>query len=224
MKNKYVKRSKISEAKFRKIIMCFAMELDAQQIAALTSLNRNTINRYVGRIRSRMVDLCARQTDRKWRCGQAGPDGFAAAAVTTASPATDDILPVFGIQALNTHIHTEIIDKKAYRKVRQFIRRRPDRLPLALPEEWQRYHAIVDINGRWHYRMASPGNHGPIPEETTGSIDAFLGFARKRLTTVQLNGTDHFNLYLKECEFRFNNRNADLYKLLLKDFRNNPMA
>ena len=57
MKNKYVKRSKISEAKFRKIIMYFALELDSQKIATLTSLNRNTVNRYLSRIRSRIADI-----------------------------------------------------------------------------------------------------------------------------------------------------------------------
>lgn len=58
MKNKYVKRSKISEAKFRKIIMYFSLELDSQKIAALTSLNRNTVNRYIERVRTRIADLC----------------------------------------------------------------------------------------------------------------------------------------------------------------------
>ena len=64
MKNKYVKRSKISEAKFRKIIMYFALELDSQKIATLTSLNRNTVNRYLNRIRSQIVTLCENQASK----------------------------------------------------------------------------------------------------------------------------------------------------------------
>jgi len=32
-----------------------------------------------------------------------------------------------------------------------------------------------------------------------------------------------FNLHLKECEFKFNNRGEDLYKLLLKIFRKEPL-
>ncbi|MDY7038843.1 MAG: IS1595 family transposase, partial [Thermodesulfobacteriota bacterium] len=32
-----------------------------------------------------------------------------------------------------------------------------------------------------------------------------------------------FYLHLKECEFRFNYRNDDLYKMLLKMFRENPL-
>jgi len=45
MKNKYVNRSKISEAKFRQVVKLFALDLTATQTAELTGLNRNTVNR-----------------------------------------------------------------------------------------------------------------------------------------------------------------------------------
>ena len=47
MKNKYANRSKISEAKTRQLIRLFSLDLDAGQIAAITGLNRNTVNRYL---------------------------------------------------------------------------------------------------------------------------------------------------------------------------------
>ena len=56
--NKYVKTSKISEAKFREIVKYFAFDLDAQTIALLTKLNRNTVNRYLSLIRQRIADMC----------------------------------------------------------------------------------------------------------------------------------------------------------------------
>jgi len=217
MKNKYVKRSKISEAKFRKIIMCFAMELDSQKIATLTSLNRNTVNRYLGRVRSRIVELCDQQTVRMRDAGEQTNH------TVTPVANTDSILPVFGIQAQQTHIYTEILKKSVYRKIQQHFKKKfSSSLPICA--EWQRYDAIVDLNGRWHYQLSPAHDRRQAAGECNGRIEDFLGFARKRLAAVQLNGTDHFNLYLKECEFRFNNRDADLYKLLLKDFRENPMS
>jgi transposase-like protein len=218
MKNKYVKRSKISEAKFRKIIMCFAMELDSQKIAALTSLNRNTVNRYLGRVRSRIVELCDQQALRMRDTGK-----HANHTVTPVAE-TDRILPVFGIQAQQRHIYTEILKKSVYRKLQQHFKKKSPSSSLSICAEWQRYDAIVDLNGRWHYQLSPAHDRRQAMGKRNGSIEDFLGFARKRLAAVQLNGTDHFNLYLKECEFRFNNRDADLYKLLLKDFRENPMS
>ena len=55
MKNKYAKKSHISERKFQQLVRLFAADLDASQIAQLTSLNRNTVNRYVMKIRPRLV-------------------------------------------------------------------------------------------------------------------------------------------------------------------------
>ena len=32
-----------------------------------------------------------------------------------------------------------------------------------------------------------------------------------------------FKYHLKECEFRFNNKGQDLHKILLQNFKNNPL-
>ena len=46
-KNKYAINAKITEAKIRQIVKLFVVDLDASQIAKITSLNRNTVNRYI---------------------------------------------------------------------------------------------------------------------------------------------------------------------------------
>ena len=45
MRNKYAKRPRISEAKIREIVRYVATDLTALQAAALSGLNRNTVNR-----------------------------------------------------------------------------------------------------------------------------------------------------------------------------------
>ena len=62
IKNKYIKRSKITEAKFRQLVKLFAHDLDAQTIASLTNLNRNTVNRYLRLIRNRIAEVCETQS------------------------------------------------------------------------------------------------------------------------------------------------------------------
>ena len=56
-KNKYYNRSRISEAKFREIIKYFSVDLNASQIAKLTNLNLNTINKILILIRVRIFEL-----------------------------------------------------------------------------------------------------------------------------------------------------------------------
>jgi transposase len=58
MRNKYVKRSRISEKKFRHLVKLFSLDLDAVQISELSHLNRNTINRYFKAPRIRIAWFC----------------------------------------------------------------------------------------------------------------------------------------------------------------------
>ena len=61
-KNKYINRSRVAEAKFRDLVKFFSLDLSAQQIAILTKLNRNTVNRYLKLIRKRIAELCESET------------------------------------------------------------------------------------------------------------------------------------------------------------------
>lgn len=50
-KNRLGHHAHISEGKFRVLLRAFAVDLTATQIAVLTGLKRNTINRYLTKIR-----------------------------------------------------------------------------------------------------------------------------------------------------------------------------
>ena len=60
----------------------------------------------------------------------------------------------------------------------------------------------------------------------TISIESFWAYAKLRLSKFKGVKRQNFILHLKECEFRFNNRDkkgAELYKILLKMIRENPL-
>ncbi len=58
MKNPYIIRARISEAKFREFLRLFSLDLEATKIAKITGLNRNTVNRYAKLIRERIAEDC----------------------------------------------------------------------------------------------------------------------------------------------------------------------
>src|SRR5512138_2206841 len=62
VKNKYANRSKISEPKFRELLKLFSLNLEATQIAELTALNSNTVNRFLKAIRIRLAEYCEQQS------------------------------------------------------------------------------------------------------------------------------------------------------------------
>ena len=60
----------------------------------------------------------------------------------------------------------------------------------------------------------------------TISIESFPAYAKLRLSKLKGIKKQNFTLNLKECEFRFNNRDkkgAELYKILLKMIRENSL-
>jgi transposase-like protein len=89
---------------------------------------------------------------------------------------------------------------------------------------WAGYDGLVDVGFEKHFRV----NHGEN-EFSTGdgnhinSIESFWGFAKHRLVKFKGIPKEKFEIYLLETEFRFNMRGQDLYKFLLKFFRNSPL-
>ena len=126
MNNKYIKRSHISEAKFRDIVRCFALDVNALTIASLTKLNRNTVNRYLGLIRERIVELCEQvspfqgevEVDESYFGARRikGKRGRGAAGKT----------PVFGILQRCDKVYTEIVSTFARKTLQAIIRGKVD--------------------------------------------------------------------------------------------------
>src|SRR2546430_1553666 len=58
--NRYYKRSKISERKFRQLVRHFALDLTASHAAQLTGLSRRSVTPIFLRIRERIAEECER--------------------------------------------------------------------------------------------------------------------------------------------------------------------
>jgi transposase len=75
-----------------------------------------------------------------------------------------------------------------------------------------------------HHRVNHGKNEFVRGKQHVNGIEGFWGFAKHRLAKFNEVPKDKFDLYLKECEFRFNLRGGgDIYHELLKLFRKNPL-
>ena len=61
-KNRYFTFSKISEARFRHLVRCFAMDLTATETSVFTGLSVRTVNAVFLRIRQRLTEACERES------------------------------------------------------------------------------------------------------------------------------------------------------------------
>jgi hypothetical protein len=88
---------------------------------------------------------------------------------------------------------------------------------------WRGYNGLVDFGYKKHFRVHHGKNEFVRGNSHINGIESFWGYAKTRL--VKFKGMDKkmFNLHLKECEFRFNNRKQNIYKVLLGIFRKEPL-
>ena len=224
IKNKYVKRSKITEAKFRQLIKLFAHDLDAHTIASLTKLNRNTVNRYLKLIRIRIAELCENQSplkgeievDESYFGGKRikGKRGRGAYKKT----------PVFGIFKRGGKVYTEVVPDCAKATLQGIIRGRVDSDSVIHSDGWRGYDGLVDLGFKKHYRVHHGKDEFARGQNHINGIESFWSYAKRRLMKFHGISNSTFYLHLKECEFRYNYRNENIYLLLLKMLRLRPLS
>lgn len=223
MKNRYAIRSRISEAKFRQLVRLFALDLEATQITVLTGLNRNTINRYLRGIRQRIAEYCEAQSPfsgevevdesyfgAKRIKGKRGRGAFGKTAV-------------FGVFKRNGHVYTEIVPDCRKNTLQAIIRGRVELGSIVYSDGWRGYNGLVDVGYGKHLRVDHGRDEFARGRTHINGIEGFWGFAKSRLTRFRGMNKHTFYLHLKECEFRFNHRQEDLYPIILKICRKSPL-
>jgi len=222
-KNKYINRSRVTEAKFRDLVKFFSLDLSAQQIAILTKLNRNTVNRYLKLIRKSIAELCESETPFKGEI-EVDESYFGAKRVRgKRGRGAAGKTPVFGILQRKGKVYTEIVPDCAKATLQGIIRGRVSPESVIHSDKWRGYNGLVDLGYKKHYRVHHGTNEFARGKNHINGIESFWSFAKNRLIKFHGVKRDTFYLHLKECEFRFNYRNENLYYLLLKLFREKPL-
>jgi len=85
------------------------------------------------------------------------------------------------------------------------------------------YNGLVDVGYQKHFRVNHGDNEFANERSHINGIESFWGYSKTRLAKFRGVSKVTFFLHLKECEFRFNNRGQNIYKVLLKIIRTNPL-
>lgn len=222
-KNKYINRSRVSEAKFRDLVKYFSLDLDAQKIAILTHLNRNTVNRYLKLIRIRIAEFCESETPFKGEI-EVDESYFGAKRIRgKRGRGAAGKTPVFGILQRQGKVYTEIVPDCAKTTLQGIIRGKVSPESIIHSDKWRGYNGLVDLGYKKHYRVHHGTSEFARGRSHINGIESFWAFAKNRLSKFHGIPQKTFYLHLKECEFRFNYRNENLYYLLLKMFREKPL-
>jgi len=224
MKNRYAIRSRISESKFRELVKYFAMDIEASKITLLARLNRNTVNRYLSLIRRRIAELCEAESPFKGVV-EVDESYFGAKRVKgKRGRGAYSKTPVFGILERGAKVYTEIVPDCAKTTLQAIIRGKVDPQSIIHSDGWRGYEGLVDLGYKKHYRIHHQDDEFVKGPNHINSIESFWSFAKGRLSKFNGLPRSTFYLHLKESEFRFNSRNQNLYAILLKELKRNPLS
>ena len=223
MKNKYLKVAKISEAKFRVLVDCFSEDIAATQAARLSRVNRNTAQRIFTLLRARVVSLAIHENSpfageveidesyfgaRRAR----GKRGRGAAGKT----------PVIGLRKRDGKVFVEIVKDCSRKELMPVIKGQVMEDSTVYTDGWKAYDSLVR-EGYKHHRVHHHKDEFARGRNHVNGIESFWSYVKFRMVKLRGVKREQFVIHLLESAWRFNHKQENIYLLLLKELRVNPL-
>ncbi len=222
--NRYYRRSRIAEWKFRLLLRYFALDLPSSDVAELTSLTHKTVNTIFLKIRRRLAQDCERRSPLSSGEIEVDESYFGARRVRgKRGRGAFGKTIVFGLLKRDGKVYTEIVPDCKQATLQAIIRGRVSPEAVIHSDGWRGYDGLVDVGYSKHFRVEHGANEFARGTQHINGIESFWSFAKRRLQKFNGISAHTFYLHLKECEWRFNNRSKNLYAELLKLLRNHPL-
>ena len=222
-RNRYYRRSRIAEPLFRRLIRAFAMDLTATDAAELTGLSVRAANDIYLKLRRRVAADCEASSPFRGEVevdeSYFGPRRVRGKRGRGAGGKTI----VFGIFQREGRVYTEIVPDCKKKTLQKAIRGKVELRSIIHSDGWRGYDGLVDVGYARHLRVEHGKSQFARGPTHVNGIESFWSFAKRRL--IKFNGVPQhtFYLHLKESEFRFNHRRDNLYLVLLKLLRRDPI-
>lgn len=223
MKNKNATRSRILEVKIREIMRLFAVDLDDLQIAQIAGVHRNAVNRYLAAFRERIAHFCEAESSVK---GEVEVDELLRRSpCQRPSRSWSQRKDYFGgLFKRNGRVYTEVVPDCSKATLQGRIRGRVDLESIIDSDGWRGYDGLVDLGYQTHFRVQHGSNEFANKHSHINGIESFWAFAKTRIVRFRGLAKHTFYFHLRGCEFLFNRRSEDIYKLVLKMLKEKPLS
>jgi len=125
-------------------------------------------------------------------------------------------VPVFGILKRGGKVYTQVIPDAKSKTLMPIIQEKIQVDSIVYTDCWRGYN-VLDVSGFKHYRI----NHSKLfarEKNHINGIENFWNQAKRHMRKFNGIPAKHFSLFLKECEWRFNNPNPKAQLRQLKQW------
>ena len=226
-KNRYLFRGRISERKFRDLLRLFAVDITADRAAVLAGLNHKTAAAIFTLLRERMAELA--QEDCPFRGVVELDESYFGPTRTRGHKGRGNPrkVPVFGILERGGRVHCQIVKNCSKATLMAIVEGRVALSADVTTDGFRSYDGLVEAGFTRHHRINKYYDRDRAIFSENGvhinGIESFWSYAKRRHAKFNGLRRTSFATFLKETEFRFNNRENNLYKILLTSCRMNPL-
>jgi len=205
IKKTYIKRVRISPSKFHLIVSYFCRDFTALNTSILVKVNRHTVEHYFGIFRSLIFFDSFKEEKLKGEI-EIDESYFGPTRVRgKRGRGAGRKVPVIGLLKRNGKVFTKIVKNCKREALMPIIKGRALTGSTVYTDGWTSYDSLI-LYGYKHKRIHHAKNEFARGKNHVNGIESFWSFVKRRL--MKFNGVrkDKFLLYLKESEWRFNNR------------------
>lgn len=197
-----MRKSRLSEYKQKRLIELFVAGSTARTAASLVGVNSKTAVYYFQRLRE--IIYLHNDTSEQF-AGEVEVDEsyFGGSRKGKRGRGAAGKVPVFGLLKRNGKVYTVMIPDAKTKTLMPIIREKVKPDSIVYSDFWRGYNAL-DISEFKHYRI----NHSELFADKHNHINGIENFwnqAKRHLRKFNGIPREHFHLFLKECEWRFNN-------------------
>ena len=210
-----MRKSRLSAYKQHKLLEHFVTGTTARCASKLVNVNKNTAALYFQSLRELIAHQMAQEAseifegeieiDESYFGGtQKGKRGRGAAGK----------VPIFGLLKRGGKVYTQVITDAKSGTLMPIIQRKTVPDSIVYSDCWKAYSSL-DTQGFRHFRI----NHSKLFAEQKNHINGIENFwnqAKRHLRKFNGVPKEHFELFLKECEWRFNYSNPKIQLSQLK--------
>ena len=195
-----IKGSRLSSGRLEKLLEFFVAGVSARTAAELTGIHRNSAHLFYNKLRQIIVHF----TERESPCpdGEVDESYFGDARKGNRGRGAAGKVPVSGCLERKGKVYTQMISDVQEKTLIPIIRCkiRPD--SIIYSDHFKSYNAL-DVSEFKHLRINHSKNFAEEKNHING-MENFWNQAKRHLRKFNGIPQKNFNLFLKECEFRFN--------------------